>query len=239
MTFTRCRNTVIIAFAFIFIGGAVHELAAQPQFILKRTKKEGIPLFFQLYSGFNWVLAPGPGLDEHVSDYDGNTYSGVMIGMQGAMNIDTLARKPLWAGVELYYARVVDRFLAQEPDVYFKGLPPVSEGGPPVELIETAYVAGASLFLAYDLLEVLQLQGGLGMQYFLPQVDIPETGLPGNEVEGLFESTIYPTAYFGVNGVLLAYPHGSINADVRAMHGFGEYGGTQIQILLGFMFNFE
>jgi len=231
------RRTLPLALLCAMLFTAGGELAAQPQFILKRTKREGIPLFFQLFAGYNWVNAQGKGLEEDIFDYDENTYGGVLIGLQAALNFDSLARKPLWIGVEVNYKRIVDRHLAAEPDVYYQGFDPPSAGGPKVNYIEQVYALNSNLFVAYDLHPNFQLQAGGGVQFFMPNAELPETGLLG-EVMGLLESTVYPTVFGAANVTLLSYDHGGINGNIRAVQGLHDYGSFEVQFLLGFMFNF-
>ncbi len=222
-SYYRCLPFFIV----LFIFGAGVEALAQPKFLLKRTKRETNPFFIQIYGGYNGVSDPAEVIQDRVRDVDGNTYGGVMLGLQAAFQLDTVLYRPLWLGGEFYYHRYVNRDLRGQPDVYY-----VDEPGSVVEYIEQLFAVGAQIFIAYDPIKRLQIQAGGGVQYLYPQVDIP------TETEGLFEAHVIPTVFVGGKVVMLSYLQGSIDANIRLMKGFGEYGSIELQSLLGFTFNF-
>jgi hypothetical protein len=209
----------------ILIGSSA--VIAQPRFILKRTNKESTPVFVQILGGYNGVSDPAEAIQIRVRDIDGNTYGGVMMGIQVAMTLDSMFRQPLWFGTEVYYHRFVDRDLSAQSDVFYPDEPEL-----PVKYIEVLHSVGAQLFFAYNIVRRFQLQLGGGVQYMYTQVSIP------TDVSGLFEPQVIPTASVMGRFILLEYDHGSIDVNIRGMQGFGEYGSFEVQSLLGFTFRF-
>ena len=81
-------------------------------------------------------------------------------------------------------------------------------------------------------MHVFQIQVAGGVQYLYPIEEVP------TEVEGLFAAHFIPTASLGGRFIMLEYAHGSIDANVRIMKGFGDYGSIEVQSMLGFTFRF-
>lgn len=222
------RRTLI--FLFLLIGAlCVREAAAQNGFRLKRTKKETVPINAQLLAGFNGMSTPADIIQDHYENSNLTILGGVAVALQGMVEMDTLLTQ-VWVGAEISYYRMAQRWLADDQEVTYIG---ETWAENPVDAVERLWGMGGNLLLAVGPFARFTLMGGPGLQYQQPRID-KELPIEGH----LYEEQLIPTALANINVKLLIYDHGSIDANVRGLWGFGEHGSFQFQSMLGFTFNF-
>ncbi|MBE0645909.1 MAG: hypothetical protein IH600_17645 [Bacteroidetes bacterium] len=199
---------------------------AQNSFRLKRTKKESIPINVALMAGYNGMSEPADILQDKFENTNLTSIGGLALGLQAMIELDTVLVR-IWVGAEGGYYRMMKRALYDDPGVHYIG----EEG--PVEAIESLWGIGANAFVAFGPVAQMTLLLGGGMQYQDARLD---KQLP---IEGtLTEDRIIPVALAALNVMLLEYDHGSIDAQLRGLKGFGDYGNIQFQSMLAFTFNF-
>lgn len=223
-----------IRFRLIFLLSALAVLTtapsqAQESFRLKRTKKESTPINLQLLAGYNGMSEPSEFYQDRFENTNLTAIGGLAIGLQGMIELDTLLTQ-IWLGADVTYFRMYKRALYDDPGVYFVGEP---ESGGTVDAIEALWGVGANAFVAIGPVWKFSLLLGGGMQFHDASID---KNLP---LEGsLTEDRFIPVAMAAINIILLDYDHGSIDAQLRGVKGFGEYGSVHLQSMLGFTFAF-
>jgi hypothetical protein len=209
----------------LFLLPAADLLAQQPRFTLKRTKRETLPVSVVLFGGYNGMSVPPEKLLDEYGRGEETVWGGFMAGMKVRAIVDTVVR-PIWGGIELYYHRSAKRRLYDKPWVMY------ASDSSRVQADEYLGAYGIHLVGTLELARWLLLELGGGMQYLHASTAVQ------SDVLGLFEPVWVPTVLAGVDLALLRYDHGSINANLRAVKGFGEYGSLHFQSLLAFTFNF-
>jgi len=201
-------------------------LQAQGRFQLQRTKKTGVPINFVLYAGYNGLSDPADLIQDAFENTLHTTISGLMVGMQGLIELDTTLTR-LWFGTELFYHRMAKRWTLDKENVTYRG------EETRVEAIERMAGYGGHVFLAIGPVRRITLHVGVGGYYLHASVDIRA------DIDGLFEPRVVPSFLLGANIQLLRYEHGSIDANLRGVQSFGDYGSFHFQSLLGFTFSFQ
>ena len=182
-------------------------------------------MMLQLFGGYNGMSDPSEKFQDQFENTIFTAWGGILVGIQGAMLIDTIGL-PFWVGAEATYQRMGKRYLAQIPGVFYRS------DSSKVEYDERVFAVGGQLYLMISVIERIHVQLGGGMQYLFGKTDVE------SEVMGLFQPAWVPTVMGALNLEMLRYEHGSIDANFRAMKGFGDYGSFQFQSALGFTFDF-
>lgn len=202
---------------------------AQNPFQLKRTKKESVPINVQILAGYNGMSDPAEFYQDRFENTNLTAIGGVAFGLLGMIELDTIISQ-VWVGADVRYFRLYKRALYDDPGVYFVGEP---ESGGTVDAIEALWALEANAFVAFGPVWKFTVLFGGGAQYHDASVD-RDFALEGS----LTEDRFIPVATAGLNVILLAYDHGSIDAHFRAVKGFGEYGSFHVLSMLGFTFAF-
>lgn len=201
------------------------DVLAQKRLELRRTQRKSNPVMVQLYAGYNGMSNPADTLQNLFINRDYIEWSGLMLGVQTLIPVDTLGL-PMWIGLDFYYHRMAKRFLRTITTVFYKSDSSRVYGE------ERLGGYGANLLIAFDIISRFQLQLGGGIQYLDSEVNVE------SEVVGLFESQWIPSVAGSINIELLKYEHGSIDANFRVAKSFGTFGSIHFQSLLGFTFDF-
>ncbi len=216
-------SILILLLACLLVSDAAAQ--SKPRFQIKRTKRDSLPVRAQLYGGYNGMSHPSDKMQDMFEGSGMTSWSGVMLGMQVSVPIDTLFI-PVWIGVDGHYQRLGKRNMRS------KGVVTKSDGLPIPSTIETAQSWGGSLLIGFDLFPRFTLLLGGGPSFYSSTHDAI------SEVIGDFQDVTVWTVTGAVNYSILRYEHGSIDTQFRAHQGFGEWGNFQVESLLGFTFNF-
>jgi hypothetical protein len=222
----RKPKLICLYILFACLPAILVEVAhAQPKVRLVRTNKQGNPIKVQLYAGYNGMSTP----DDKLQDMFENTYmtiiGGIMVGVKTMYVLDTIGL-PVWAGINAYYHRTLKRSLSDAHGVHYPDSPQYVNG------IETMSSYGLEGLVAFGPYWRVTIEAGGGAQFLSSVVDHQTA------IIGLFQPVWLPTAMAGVNYCLLAYEHGSIDANLRFLKTFGEYRNFQFQSLFCFTFIF-
>jgi hypothetical protein len=218
-------SSSLLALILILLLAADAGAQTKPKFQIKRTKRDSMPVRAQLYGGYNGMSHPSEKMQDMFEGSGMTSWSGVMIGLQAMVPIDTLLI-PIWVGIDAHYQRHGKRNMRS------KGVVTKSDGQPIPTTIETVNAWGGSLLIGFDLLPSLTLLGGGGPSFAMGSHDAI------SEVIGDFQDVMVWTVTGAINYAILRYDHGSIDTQFRVHKGFGDWGNVQIESLLGFTFNF-
>lgn len=220
------RTSLLLLAAVITVMILPAALQAQSPFRLKRMQKESVPINVTLMAGYNGMSEPAEIHQHRFENTNLTSNGGLALGLQGMVELDTVVVR-IWVGAEVSYYRMYKRALYDDPDVHYIG------EDTPVDAIESLWGLGANGILAFGpVLHVTLLLGG-GLQYQDARID-SQLPIEGN----LTEDRMIPVALAALNIILLEYDHGSIDAQLRGLKGFGDYGNIQFQSMLAFTFNF-
>ncbi len=219
-------SSSLLALILILLLAADAGAQTKPKFQIKRTKRDSMPVRAQLYGGYNGMSNPS---DKMQDMFEGNgllTWSGVMMGVQAMVPIDTLL-VPIWVGLDVHYQLHGKRDM-KPMNVRTK----IDDKPLQNKVVETVSAWGGSLLIGIELLPSLTLLGGGGPSFVIGSHDAM------SELTGDFQDVLVWTVTGAVNYSVLRYDHGSIDTQFRVHQGFGDWGNFQFESLLGFTFNF-
>jgi hypothetical protein len=227
MNSTHGAGLFLLATLMFLTGLSPLAEAQSESFRLKRSKKETVPINVQLMAGYNGMSDPAEFYQDRFENTNLTAIGGFAVGLQGMIEIDTMFA-PVWVGADVTYFRMYKRALYDDPNVHYVGEPDMR-----VDAIEALWGLGINGFVAFGPVARMTLLVGGGMQYHDAVID-KKLSLVGT----LTEDRIIPAGMAALNIILLAYDHGSIDAQFRGIKGFGEYGSIHFQSMLAFTFSF-